>query len=88
MKCSSLSLLFLIFDYFSIRRLNDRSKAWALPIMISNDSVPWETALKIQEALVSEDVTISLIKSGDHRVSEPDDIARMLLATERIGNMS
>ena len=54
---------------------------------MKDESVPWETALKIQEALVSEDVTVSLIKSGDHRLSEPDDITRLILATERIGNM-
>ena len=36
---------------------------------------------------VSEDVTVSLIKNGDHRLSEPDDITRLILATERIGNM-
>ena len=54
---------------------------------MKDDSVPWETALKIQDALVSEDVIVSLIKNGDHRLSEPDDISRLILATESIGNM-
>ncbi len=53
---------------------------------MKDDSVPWQTALQIQEALVSEDVTVSLVKNGDHRLSEPDDLTRLILATERIGN--
>ena len=54
---------------------------------MKDDSVPWETALKIQEALLSENVIVSLIKNGDHRLSEPDDIARLIQVTESIGNM-
>src|SRR5690606_2248214 len=41
---------------------------------MQDDSVPWQTALQIQEALVREDVTVSLIKNGDHRLSTPDNI--------------
>jgi len=51
---------------------------------MKDDSVPWETALKIQDALVSNDVIVSLIKEGDHRLSEPEDITRLILATEHI----
>ncbi|WP_334130451.1 alpha/beta fold hydrolase [Sneathiella sp.] len=54
---------------------------------MQDDSVPWQTALQIQEALVSEDVTVSLIKNGDHRLSTPDNITGLILATERIGNL-
>ena len=53
---------------------------------MKDDSVPWKTALDIQEALVAEDVTVCLIKNGDHRLSEPDDITRLILATERLSN--
>lgn len=52
---------------------------------MKDESVPWKTALQIQEALTSQDVTVSLIKNGDHRLSEPDDIARLILAIERLG---
>ncbi|MCF8467606.1 MAG: alpha/beta hydrolase [Sneathiella sp.] len=53
---------------------------------MKDDSVPWKTAIDIQEALITEDVTVCLIKNGDHRLSEPDDISRLILATERLGN--
>ena len=46
--------------------------------------VPWETSLRLAEALQSEDVTVELIKSGDHRLSKSDEIARICKATERI----
>lgn len=39
--------------------------------------VPWETALKIQKALVTDDVEIQFVKTGDHRLSGAADIARM-----------
>lgn len=39
--------------------------------------VPWATALKIQDALVSNDVEIQFVKGGDHRLSESQDLARL-----------
>lgn len=42
--------------------------------------VPWETALRLAEAVVSEDVQVCLIKDGDHRLSRPQDLA-LLAAT-------
>jgi pimeloyl-ACP methyl ester carboxylesterase len=36
--------------------------------------VPWETALRIADRLESEDVRVTLIKDGDHRLSRPQDI--------------
>ncbi len=43
-----------------------------------NDAdVPWETAFRIAEKLISDDVEVTLVKSGDHRLSEPDDLARL-----------
>ena len=54
---------------------------------MKDDSVPWNTALKIQDALVSANVTVSLLKNGDHRLSGPDDITRLILATEHIGTL-
>ena len=42
--------------------------------------VPWETALLLSEAVVSEDVRVCLIKDGDHRLSRPQDLA-LLAAT-------
>lgn len=39
--------------------------------------VPWQTALKIQEMLVSEDVEIQFAKTSDHRLSELHDLRRL-----------
>ena len=36
--------------------------------------VPWRTALRLQEMLASEDVEVTLVKNGDHRLSEPHDL--------------
>lgn len=42
-----------------------------------DDAVPWQRALEILEHIDSDDVEVTLIKSGDHRLSEPADIARL-----------
>lgn len=46
----------------------------------ADPDVPWQTALRLAEALRSADVQVHLIKDGDHRLSRPGDIA-VLLAT-------
>jgi hypothetical protein len=46
--------------------------------------VPWQTALRLAERLQSDDVTIELIKAGDHRLSSPPDLARITAAIERL----
>ena len=40
--------------------------------------VPWRGSLDIVELLASDDVEVTFVKSGDHRLSEPADIARLL----------
>ncbi|MCW8915211.1 MAG: alpha/beta hydrolase [Magnetovibrio sp.] len=46
--------------------------------------VPWKTALKIQDALASDDVEIQFIKNGDHRLSTDGDLKRL---TRTLGNL-
>ncbi len=46
--------------------------------------VPWATSIRLAEALQSPDVTISLAKGGDHRLSEPGDLARLMAAVEEV----
>ena len=41
----------------------------------ADPDVPWELALRIAEQLTSDDVEITLIKDGDHRLSRPRDLA-------------
>ncbi|HTT79963.1 MAG TPA: alpha/beta hydrolase [Stellaceae bacterium] len=40
-------------------------------------SVPWQSSLKLAERLTSRDVTLTLVKGGDHRLSTPTDLARL-----------
>ena len=47
-----------------------------------DEAVPWETSLRIAEQLETDDVEATLVGSGDHRLSEPDDIDRLLRTLE------
>ena len=43
-----------------------------------NADVPWTHSLDLADKLRSKDVVWSLVKDGDHRLSRPQDIARMV----------
>ena len=47
-----------------------------------DEAVPWETSLRIAERLETDDVEATLVGSGDHRLSEPADLERMLRTLE------
>ena len=40
--------------------------------------VPWEIALRLADRLRSDDIQVTLVKDGDHRLSRPQDIALLL----------
>ncbi|MGI9289043.1 MAG: alpha/beta hydrolase [Pseudomonadales bacterium] len=42
-----------------------------------DDDVPWAHALRLMDQLRSADVELQLIKSGDHRLSNSEDLARL-----------
>jgi pimeloyl-ACP methyl ester carboxylesterase len=44
--------------------------------------VPWRHALELAESLAGPDVVFSLIRDGDHRLSRPQDIERLLTTLE------
>ncbi|MBB4287158.1 alpha/beta fold hydrolase [Roseospira goensis] len=44
---------------------------------MKDDSVPWETGRRLMDRLESPDVDLTLVKEGDHRLSEPHDLARL-----------
>ena len=46
--------------------------------------VPWETSLQLSEKLMSDDVAITLIKDGDHRLNRPADLQILTGAIERM----
>ena len=60
----------------------------AAPVRIlqgaEDPDVPWRHALELAQGLNSQDVIFSLIKDGDHRLSRPQDIARMIAAVEEL----
>ncbi|NTJ44230.1 alpha/beta hydrolase [Agrobacterium larrymoorei] len=45
-----------------------------------DEDVPYHHALRLMEHLPADDVVLSLIRDGDHRLSRPQDIDRMLSA--------
>src|SRR6202051_4333355 len=47
--------------------------------------VPWRHAFALAHRLPSDDVGVTMIPDGDHRLSRPQDIARMLAAVAEIG---
>ncbi len=42
---------------------------------LKDPDVPWQTSIKLAGALRSEDVHLTLIKAGDHRLSTPRNLA-------------
>jgi pimeloyl-ACP methyl ester carboxylesterase len=60
----------------------------AAPVRIlqggADPDVPWRHALELAQALKSDDVVFSLIKDGDHRLSRPADIARVIAAVAEL----
>jgi pimeloyl-ACP methyl ester carboxylesterase len=50
---------------------------------MKDPDVPWQHALKLVENLSGNPV-LTLIKNGDHRLSTPDDIARIALSLDSI----
>ena len=46
--------------------------------------VPWQHAFALTHCLPSDDVVLTLIQDGDHRLSRPQDIARMLAAVSEL----
>lgn len=43
-----------------------------------DQDIPWETSLRLAEKLASTDVEVSLIKGGDHELSQQKDMDRLL----------
>ncbi len=49
-----------------------------------DEDVPWETSLRITERLRGDDVEVQLVKSGGHRLSEPEDLDRLWRTVDRL----
>jgi pimeloyl-ACP methyl ester carboxylesterase len=46
--------------------------------------VPWQHAFKLVQRLPAEDVVLTMIQDGDHRLSRPQDISRIIAAVAEI----
>jgi len=60
----------------------DRTIDTGCPVRIlqgaKDPDVPWQHAFELTHRLPSEDVVLTMIQDGDHRLSRPQDIARLL----------
>jgi pimeloyl-ACP methyl ester carboxylesterase len=53
---------------------------------MADPDVPYKHALTLMEHLPADDVVLTLVRDGDHRLSRPEDIARMCKAIEGMMN--
>jgi pimeloyl-ACP methyl ester carboxylesterase len=47
--------------------------------------VPWQHAFALAHRLPADDMVLTMIQDGDHRLSRPQDIARIMAAVAEIG---
>ncbi len=60
----------------------------AMPVRLiqglKDNDVPWRTALRLQQQLLSDDVEVTLVKNGDHRLSAAADLDRLTRTLGRL----
>ena len=84
-------------DYPIARELLEDGARWSIldgevpieaPVRIlqggEDPDVPWRHALELAQLIRGSDVVFSLIRDGDHRLSRPQDIARLIAAVEEV----
>ena len=82
-------------SYVLTRRMFEEARDWLLldgiidikaPIHVlqgrADDVVPWRHQVELVERLTGGDVRLDLIEGGDHRLSSPRDLARLVAAVE------
>ncbi len=47
---------------------------------VQDPDVPWQHAVELSSRLAHDDVVLTLVKDGDHRLSRPEDIERLTAA--------
>ncbi|MEQ9814598.1 MAG: hypothetical protein RLO50_17610 [Azospirillaceae bacterium] len=68
------------------RRLAFRGPARLIHGRADRD-VPWQLSRRLAAALGRAQVRLDLVADGDHRLSRPQDLARMLAAVESVALM-
>ncbi len=84
-------------DYILTGRMFEEARSWLLldgPIGIkspvhvmqgrADETVPWTHAIALAERLTGGDVRLDLIEGGDHRLSTPRDLTRLIAAVETL----
>lgn len=51
---------------------------------VLDPDVPWRHALQLVSCLAQDDVVLTLVKDGDHRLSRPEDIERLLRVVDEL----
>jgi pimeloyl-ACP methyl ester carboxylesterase len=82
-------------SYVLTRRMFEEARDWLLldgiidikaPIHVlqgrADDVVPWRHQVELVERLIGGDVRLDLIEGGDHRLSTPRDLERLVEAVE------
>jgi len=49
---------------------------------VKDPDVPWRHAEQLVTRFARDDVVLTLIKDGDHRLSRPEDIERLIAAVK------
>jgi esterase/lipase len=47
---------------------------------VQDPDVPWNHAVELTSRLAQDDVVLTLVKDGDHRLSRPEDLERLIKA--------
>jgi pimeloyl-ACP methyl ester carboxylesterase len=47
---------------------------------VQDPDVPWQHAVELTSSFAQDDVVLTLVKDGDHRLSRPEDIERLIAA--------
>lgn len=50
----------------------------------ADPDVPWQHAVELTSRLACDDVVLTLVKDGDHRLSRPEDIERLIAAVAEL----
>src|SRR5262249_25445648 len=45
---------------------------------VEDPDVPWSHAVELVSRLAQDDVVLTLVKDGDHRLSRPEDLERLI----------
>ena len=55
---------------------------------MADATVPWELATRTAAALTSADIVVTLVKNGDHRLSDPANLARLEDAVRDVARLT